>query len=191
MVVMLDWIKKIAVAISHKGGFFTFLRAQFSSQLASLTDFIVTILLANLLAFFYKADDYCLPLVDYCLPLYVYATFVGSICGGIVNCAINYKWTFKAAGEVRMRYVAIKYLSVWIGSIFLNTYGTYMMTELLGRLISLGELPAHLQNNVFVISKIVVSLIVGFVWNYNLQRIFVYKNRNIKKFFKKRHPVKP
>jgi putative flippase GtrA len=137
---------------------------------------------------YYAADHYCLPFVAYCLPLYVYATFTGSVCGGIINCAINYKWTFKTACEVRKRYVAIKYLSVWGGSIFLNTYGTYLLTEFLGKANWLNELPGHLLDNVFVVSKIVVSLIVGFVWNYNMQRLFVYKDYNFRQFFiKKNH----
>lgn len=75
---MANWIKKSAKAFSEKGGIFMFIRAQFSSQVASATDFFITILLANLWNIYY-----------------VYATFVGSICGGIVNCIINYKWTFK------------------------------------------------------------------------------------------------
>jgi putative flippase GtrA len=187
---MVDWMKKTTVSISKKGGIFTFLRAQFSSQLASLTDFLVTILFANLLNIYYTADYYCLPLIAYCLPLYVYATFTGSVCGGIVNCAVNYKWTFKTANKVKKRYVAIKYLSVWVGSIFLNTYGTYLLTELLGKADWLKELPGHLQDNVFVVSKIIVSLIVGFVWNYNMQRLFVYKDYNFRKIFSKQNYMK-
>jgi putative flippase GtrA len=175
-------IKKTVATISQKGGIFTFLRAQFSSQLASLTDFLVSILLANIFNFYYAADEYCLPLIARCFPLYVYASFIGSVCGGIVNCAVNYKWTFKTANEVRKRHMAIKYFAVWCGSIFLNTYGIYLLTELLGKTGWLIGLPGHLQDNVFVVSKIVVSLIVGFAWNYNMQRVFVYRNYNYRKF---------
>jgi putative flippase GtrA len=185
-IAMVDWIKKCAKDFSVKGGIFMFLRAQFSSQLASLTDFFITVLLANLFKLFYGADEYCMPFVNYCLPLYVYATFIGSICGGIVNCTINYRWTFKDACEVRKRYIAIKYLIVWVGSILLNTYGTYMLTELLGKVVWLQKLPGLLQDNVFIFSKIVVSLVVGFVWNFNMQRIFVYKNRSFRKYFPKK-----
>ena len=49
-----------------------FIRAQFSSQIASATDFLVTILLVKLFGIYY-----------------VYATFTGSVCGGIVNCIIK------------------------------------------------------------------------------------------------------
>jgi putative flippase GtrA len=162
---MADWIKKVVKTISGKGGIFMFLRAQLSSQLSSITDFLVTILLVKLLDLYY-----------------VYATFTGSVCGGITNCIVNYRWTFKAIG-VKKRYVAFKYLMVWCGSIFFNTSGTYLMTELLKKITWLSEITGHLFDDIFIVSKIVVSLIVGFVWNYNMQRIFVYRDRNFKKYF--------
>ena len=167
-----NWIKKIAKAISEKGGIFTFLRAQFSSQIASLTDFTVTILLAKAFNIFY-----------------VYATFTGAVSGGIVNCIINYKWTFKAKG-VKKKHVVIKYASVWVGSILLNTSGTYAMTELLVRFAWLRELLGHMVDDVFIFSKIVVSLLVGLLWNYNMHHHFVYKDRNFRKYFIKNPPVK-
>ncbi|MBB4036408.1 putative flippase GtrA [Dysgonomonas hofstadii] len=163
-----DWIKKIAKTISEKGGIFMFLRAQFSSQVSSITDFSVTIILAKVFSIYY-----------------VYATFLGSVCGGIVNCIINYQWTFKAQGS-KKRYVAIKYLTVWTGSIFFNTSGTYLVTELLGKFIWLRDLLGHLFDDVFIVSKIFVSLIVGFVWNYNMQRLFVYRDRDFKKYFRRK-----
>ena len=68
-----DWLKKVARMISQKGGIFMFLRAQLSAQMATIADFLVTILLVRLF------DVY-----------YVYATLAGAIYGGIVNCVINY-----------------------------------------------------------------------------------------------------
>lgn len=143
-----------------------FLRAQFSSQLASLTDFTITILLNKLFNLYY-----------------VYATFTGALCGGIINCAINYKWTFKA-NTVKKRHVAIKYVIVWAGSIFLNTFGTYLFTELLSTSDALREFLGHLFEDVFIVCKLIVSLLVGFLWNYNMHRLFVYRDRNISKFFR-------
>lgn len=160
-----DWLKKIAKGISEKGGIFMFIRAQFSSQIASLTDFTVTIVLGVLLNLYY-----------------VYATFIGSVCGGIVNCAVNYKWTFKA-DDVKKTHVAIKYLLVWCGSIFLNTSGTYLLTEFLSTISWLENILGHFFDDIFIASKAIVSLIVGWTWNYHMQRIFVYKNRDIKKIF--------
>ena len=152
-----------------------FLRAQFSSQLASITDFSVTIILANtIITKSSSGDNY-----------YVYATFLGALCGGVVNCMINYKWTFKT-NSVKKRYVAIKYILVWIGSIILNTYGTYLSTELLKTWGALQEFLGHFFDDVFIVCKLIVSLLVGFLWNYNMQRLFVYRNRNIGNFFKKK-----
>jgi len=163
---MFHWIKKTVKTISEKGGIFTFLRAQLSSQLASITDFFVTILLVNLFHVFY-----------------VYATFIGSVCGGITNCVVNYRWTFKSM-NVKKRYVAIRYVVVWGGSIFLNTFGIYLMTELLKKIPLLMKVPDFFYANIFIISKIIVSLFVGFVWNYNMHRFFVFKNLNLKRFFR-------
>ena len=142
-----------------------FLRAQLSSQLASATDFLVTIVLVNVFNIFY-----------------VYATFIGSVCGGISNCVINYRWTFKSM-DVKKRYIAIRYLLVWGGSILLNTSGIFFMTELLKKIPLLMKVPDFFYENIFLISKIIVSLLVGYVWNYNMHRLFVYKNLHLKQLF--------
>lgn len=143
-----------------------FIRAQFSSQVASISDFVVTILLAKLCNFYY-----------------VYATFLGSVFGGIINCIINYSWTFKSK-ECKMQHVLVKYILVWIGSIALNTWGTYLLTETLVRIPWLIKFLQHYVDDLFIFSKIVVSLFVGYVWNYNMHRLFVYRNRDIKGFFR-------
>ena len=54
---------------------------------------------------------------------------------------------------------------MWCGSIGLNTLGTYALTELSQR---------H-----FIIAKAVVAVIVGVLWNYQLQRRFVYKETHV------------
>jgi len=91
--------------------------------------------------------------------------------------------------SLKKRYVAIKYISVWLCSIYFNTSGVYLMTELL-RKTQLTEWLGHFFDNIFIVSKIVVSLLVGYVWNYNMQRVFVYKNQDFKKYFTKKNQVK-
>jgi putative flippase GtrA len=149
-----------------------FLRAQLSSQLSSLTDFLTTIVLAKFLGMYY-----------------VHATFLGAVCGGITNCVVNYRWTFKAGG-VKKKYVIIKYFIVWSGSIFLNTGGTWLMTEMLRKIHWLTALLGHAFNDVFLVSKIIISLIVGLGWNYNMQRLFVYRERNIRQLFRRKKATK-
>ena len=117
--------------------------------MATLTDFGVPILLYELFGMWYVA-----------------ASFIGAVSGGIVNCLLNYRWVFGSDGQ-KKRYVALKYLLVWIGSILLNTGGTFALTELSG--------------HYFVIAKAIVSVAVALLWNYQMQRFFVYRNKHITK----------
>lgn len=135
----------------------TFIKAQLSAQIASLCDFLVTILLATIFGIFY-----------------LYATFMGSVVGGIVNCIINYRWVFHAGG-CKKKYIAGKYVLVWIGSILLNTWGTFALTEWLTSQQWMQHLPTFCLDNVFLIIKGIVAVSVGFFWNYQLQRTFVYR----------------
>ena len=90
---------------------------------------------------------------------YVCATFIGAVTGGVVNCTVNYRWVFSAQRLGKMR-LALRYIVVWAGSIGLNTGLTYLVTELAG------------CN--FIVSKVVVACFVAVLWNYQMQRIFVF-----------------
>ena len=139
----LDFLK--AQAAAHKE-IWTFCKAQVTAQIASLVDFSIAAFLKYV-----------------CGIWYLYSNFTGSVCGGIVNCAINYRWAFRAQGQSKL-FVAIKYFIVWSGSISLNNLGTYLLTEWWG------------VDDFFLFAKAIVSLFVGFFWNYLLQRFFVYRN---------------
>ena len=110
-------------------------------------------------------------LIDFALSLvlaeglgmwYVTASFLGALSGGISNCAMNYRWVFNAEG-LNKGSVAWKYMIVWTGSIVLNTLGTYALTEL--------------SSQYFMFAKVVVAVFVAIFWNYQLQRLFVYKTK--------------
>ena len=90
---------------------------------------------------------------------YAYATLLGAFSGGLVNCGINYRWVFHAFG-LKKKYVALRYVFVWIGSIAFNTLGTWRLTELTG------------MN--YIISKTIVAVLVAVLWNYQMQRTFVF-----------------
>ena len=83
----------------------------------------------------------------------------------------------------------MKYAFVWIGSILLNTWGTFAMTEFLRNSVWLRNFLGYMVDDVFIFSKITVSLLVGFLWNYNMQNYFVYKERNFGKYFWKKRGV--
>ncbi|MBB3894329.1 GtrA family protein [Bacteroides pyogenes] len=163
-----DWLRRIGRTISSKGGIFMFLRAQLSAQMSTVADFLVTILLVRLF------DVY-----------YVYATLAGAIYGGILNCVINYKWTFKSKGKKTN--VAVKFILVWICSILLNTWGTYMLTESLGRIPWVRDKLSLYFSDFFIMPKLAVAVLVALIWNYNMQRVFVYRSIHTKRLFKRRN----
>ena len=92
---------------------------------------------------------------------YAQASFFGALAGGIINCYVNYQWVFDKQ-EHRKPYIALKYFVVWSISILLNTSGTWFFTELSG------------VN--FIIIKAIVAITVAILWNYQMQRIFVFRN---------------
>ncbi len=138
----------------------TFCKAQFSAQVATVADFTMSMLLAELFAIWY-----------------VWASFIGALTGGVVNCSVNYRWVFDDTHDLKKRTIAFKYTLVWIGSILLNTGGTYVLTEWSGRY--------------FIYAKIVVAIFVALLWNYQLQRFFVYRDvRIVEKIKHKRNKHK-
>lgn len=155
----------------EKHGFFqmnnvwVFLKAQASAQFASLVDFVSTLLLVKIMGVFY-----------------LYATFAGAVAGGITNCIINYKWVFVST-DCPKSHVAAKYLFVWGGSILLNTWGTFALTEWLTGKHWVKDWLGPYVDDLFIISKIVVALLVSVCWNYHLQRTFVYRNHDFKNFW--------
>lgn len=154
--------------VSRKGGVFMFLRAQFSAQIATFSDFLVTILLVRLFEVYY-----------------VYATLGGAVYGGIVNCVINYKWTFKS--KEKKKNVAVKFIIVWLCSVWLNTWGTYALTEFLAKIPWVRHTFSLYFDDFFMIPKMIVAVIVALFWNYNIQRLFVYRNIGIRSLFGKRN----
>jgi putative flippase GtrA len=133
-----------------------FVKAQLSAQVSTIIDFAVTILLAKFFSTYY-----------------LYATFTGAGVGGIFICVINYAWVFKARNK--KLYVAMRYLLVWVGSILFNTWGTFTLTEWLKRMKWVNHLLGYYVQDVFILSKIIVALLVAFLWNYSMQRVFVYR----------------
>lgn len=136
--------------------FFTFLRSIVSSQCASWVDMGIGFMLFAWIGL--------TPFTS---------TMVGAFCGGVVNCIINYRFTFHADG-VDWRAVIVKYSLVWIGSMLLNSYGT----EVIYRLISDWQWLEHLgfkPNGYYAAARLFTSLMVSWFWNFLLQRYFVYR----------------
>ncbi|RYY35047.1 MAG: GtrA family protein [Sphingobacteriaceae bacterium] len=90
---------------------------------------------------------------------YVYSNFIGTVAGGVTNFALGRFWVFDARSKNAPKQ-AVKYILVWLGSLGLNNGGVYLFVDFL-----------HFDK---YISKIIVSLVVGFGYNYVMQKKFVF-----------------
>lgn len=138
----------------------TFLRSIVSSQASSWTDMLISFALF--------AWVHLTPFLS---------TAIGAFVGGIVNCLINYKFTFHAT-DIPWKSVVVKFALVWVGSLLLNSYGTHLLYYLFCKwdwLIDMGFKP----DGFFAAARLLTSLIVSLVWNFLLQRYFVFRNTSI------------
>ncbi|GHT19789.1 CDP-alcohol phosphatidyltransferase [Bacteroidia bacterium] len=115
---------------------------------------------------------------------YVFATVMGQIVGGLLVCVMNYRWTFKAK-EIKFRYILMRFVFVWLCSIVLNTFFTFKLTELLRGTPLLVHLLGRNSDDIFIVVKLTVALIVGLIWNYTMYRLFVYRNIDFREFSRK------
>jgi putative flippase GtrA len=91
---------------------------------------------------------------------YVIAVFCGTIAGAASNFFINRHWSFQAT-HTGPRWQLARFLPVQAGSSALSTAGVWVLTE-----------HTHL---VYVYSKIIVATLVYIVWNYPMNRWFVFR----------------
>ncbi len=90
---------------------------------------------------------------------YTTATVNGAIGGAVTNFTINKFWSFNQENTGIKKQV-LKYGIVWLGSISLNVIGSNLIIKIF--------------NTSYVLSKIIVSIIVGMTFNYILQKYYVF-----------------
>ena len=124
---------------------------------------MLTFLKANLSSSIASFIDYLATifLVSFFRVDVIKASVTGTVCGGVVNFVIGRNWVFSSK-ESKVHHQAYRYGLVWVGNLALNTAGVYVFTKLL--------------KVYYVISKAFVSLVVGFFYNYTLQKRFVFKS---------------
>lgn len=88
-----------------------------------------------------------------------FAMVIGAISGAGTNFLINRYWAFDAASRP-VRKQSIRYALVWLGSLLLNVAATFVFVNYFGVL--------------FIVSRLVVAIIVGWSFNYILQKKFVF-----------------
>lgn len=150
-------IQKVGDTLLKNDNFiFTFLRSAVSSQTSGWVDFAVSFVFFQWVGF----DP-------------MYASALGAVAGGVVNCIINYRFTFHADG-VDWRAVVVKYVMVWIGSLLLNSFGTQFLYEVIKDWDWL-ETIGFKKAGYFSAARLFVALVVSWAWNFMLQRYFVYR----------------
>lgn len=120
----------------------SFLRYNVSAILATITDFLVFVILIKIFGIWY-----------------IVATIFSALSGGIIAFVLNRNWAFiSKSGKISRQ--AIRYFIVWGGSILLNTVGLFILVES----TNINE----------IISKIIISVAVGFGFNFLMYKYFVF-----------------
>lgn len=91
---------------------------------------------------------------------YVTATASGAFAGAVANFFINRHWSFRATHDPA-HHQAARYALISTGSLLLNTGGVWAMTEFC---------KIH-----YAISVVCIALLVGFFFNFPLQRSYVFR----------------
>jgi putative flippase GtrA len=121
-----------------------FIKAQAASVVATLVDYAITIICREILQVWF-----------------VWASALGTLCGGIVHFSLGRRWVFSARHK-ELKGQMGKYIIVWIGYILLSTGAVYVLT----RYASLN----------YILSKILVSVLMGVGYNYTLHKRFVFNH---------------
>lgn len=154
----MNLFKKVIDKFLYGKGVFTFIRSSLSSQIASWIDMGSGI-----------------GLVAMGVSTWL-ATPIGAVLGGIVNCCINYRFTFRAT-DCSVKAVAVKYILIWVGSVVFNTVGTAQLSRVLDNWNILEAL-GFTDVGSYAAARVFVSLVVSLAWNFLMQKYFVYRRRD-------------
>ena len=91
---------------------------------------------------------------------YLIANFTGNIIGGIAQFILCRNWIFFADKE-KLQIQVTKFSIVFIGNLILSAVGIYLFTSCF-----------HIN---YIVSKTIVSIILGTTYNYFMQKKFVFK----------------
>lgn len=130
-----------------------FAKAQISAFVGGVVDYGIMILCTELFHVYY-----------------VFSIGISGVIGAIINFTLNKKWTFHSKDRLYKNTVntqLFRFVVVVAGSIFMKSSGTYCVTTYIG--ID------------YKISRLIVDLIVSVLFNFNMQKYWV--------FIKKAEPV--
>ena len=123
----------------------TFAKAQLSSVLGGIVDYIAMIFFTEVGGFFYS-----------------FSIILSGIIGAVVNFAVNRRYTFRAHSVQRRKQLP-KFAIMVMCSIFLKSYGTYLLTFY-------GEID-------YKISRLIIDAMVAIGFNFPLQKYWVFDKK--------------
>lgn len=171
-------IKAAKENILHNDGFFfTLIRSTISAQVCSWVDMLTSFLafaVLNLTAWL--------------------STALGAFIGGILNCLVNYRFTFHTEG-VGLKVAITKFGFVWLGSMLLNSFGTEYFYHWIKNWHWLHTTVGLTDDLIFLVGRLTVSLAVSILWNFLLQKHFVFHtspiDKYIQRFYERITPSRP
>jgi putative flippase GtrA len=125
----------------------TFSKAQGSAFIGGMVDYLTMIFFTELFH------------VHYTLSI-----IIGGIIGAVVNFSINKQWTFRSKDHPYSHSVniqSLRFVLVVVNSIVMKDLGTYLITNHL-----------HLD---YKIGRLMVDLFVSLIFNFTLQKYWVFK----------------
>src|SRR5512133_2207840 len=126
---------------------FVFGKAQVSSFIGGIVDYLIMICLTEFLGFHY-----------------ILSIVIGGLAGAVVNFSINRYWAFRSKEipyQVSGRKQLLRFCLVVINSIVLKATGTWFFTSFM--------------KIDYKISRVITDLIVSIIFNYMLQRHWVFR----------------
>lgn len=90
---------------------------------------------------------------------YVAGSVTGTVVGGCVNFYMGRNWVFNSKDK-DIKLQILKYILVWCGNLLIVTTGVYILTHFFG---------IH-----YLLSKVLVSGLIGTVYNYVMQKQFIF-----------------
>ena len=132
---------------------FTFAKAQVSAFIGGLSDYAIMVFVTEVFH------------VHYTISI-----AIGGIIGAIINFSLNKDWTFRNKSQPyksSVRKQLLKFVLVVLNSILLKSTGTFLITNFI--------------RIDYKISRIIVDLMVSLLFNYTLQKHWVFNKVKIQK----------
>ena len=95
---------------------------------------------------------------------YVLSTALGALSGGTLSFLLGRNWAFFNKDNSIFGQAG-RYIIANLSSIALNTSGVYLLTDVI-------------SDNHYLVSKVIVASCVGLLFNFPMQRYFVFRKRN-------------